>query len=154
MTPEAKTIPRVLVVDDEADILELLELALVRMGLEVVRASGVQQAKQRLDDGKFDLCLTDMRMPDGDGLEVVRYISERGLDVPVAVITAHGNLENAVAVLKAGAFDYLSKPVALDQLRTLVTSALRLPAGNAATAGVSSLLGNSPAMRQVRDLVE
>ena len=154
MSPEPKTIPRVLVVDDEADILELLELALVRMGLEVVRASGVNQAKQRLDAGKFDLCLTDMRMPDGDGLEVVRYISERGLDVPVAVITAHGNLENAVAVLKAGAFDYLSKPVALDQLRTLVNSVLRLPsAGVKGDAGEGVLLGHSPAMAQVRELI-
>jgi len=154
MSPETKAIPRVLVVDDEADILELLELALVRMGLEVVRASGVKQAKQRLDSGKFDLCLTDMRMPDGDGLEVVRYIAERRLDVPVAVITAHGNLENAVAVLKAGAFDYLSKPVALDQLRTLVTSALRLPVATAlAKEGEDSLLGNSPAMAQVRELI-
>jgi two-component system, NtrC family, response regulator PilR len=154
MNPE-KTIPRVLVVDDEEDILELLELALVRMGLEVVRASDVQQAKQCLNTGSFDLCLTDMRMPDGDGLEVVRYISERGMDVPVAVITAHGNLENAVAVLKAGAFDYLSKPVALDQLRTLVTSALRLPASNAHVqeAGEGTLLGNSPAMTQVRELI-
>ena len=151
MSSEQKHIPRVLVVDDEADILELLELALVRMGLEVVRASGVQQAKQRLNEGKFDLCLTDMRMPDGDGLEVVRHISERGLDVPVAVITAHGNLENAVAVLKAGAFDYLSKPVALDQLRTLVSSALRLPASNAkASESEGALLGHSPAMAQLR----
>jgi two-component system response regulator PilR (NtrC family) len=154
MSLEAKTIPRVLVVDDEADILELLELALVRMGLEVVRASGVQQARQCLDGGRFDLCLTDMRMPDGDGLEVVQYISDRGLDVPVAVITAHGNLENAVAALKAGAFDYLSKPVALDQLRTLVNSALRLPsADTVAKEGESSLLGNSPAMAQVRELI-
>jgi two-component system response regulator PilR (NtrC family) len=154
MSIEVKAIPRVLVVDDEADILELLELALVRMGLEVVRASGVQQAKQRLDTEKFNLCLTDMRMPDGEGMEVVRYIAERSLDVPVAVITAHGNLENAVAVLKAGAFDYLSKPVALDQLRTLVTSALKLPAVNVPTKeGESSLLGNSPAMAEVRELI-
>jgi len=154
MRTEARAAPRVLVVDDEADILELLELALVRMGLEVVRASGVQQAKRCLDTQGFDLCLTDMRMPDGEGLEVVRHITERGLDVPVAVITAHGNLENAVAVLKAGAFDYLSKPVALDQLRTLVTSALRLPATNVtAKEGERVLLGNSPAMAQVRDLI-
>ena len=131
MSHKLKNMPRVLVVDDEADILELLELTLVRMGLEVVRASGVGQAKECLDSNGFDLCLTDMRMPDGEGLEVVRYIADRGLDVPVAVITAHGNLENAVAVLKAGAFDYLSKPVALDQLRTLVNSALRLPIANA-----------------------
>jgi two-component system response regulator PilR (NtrC family) len=154
MSLETRAIPRVLVVDDEADILELLELALVRMGLEVVRASGVQQAKHCLDTQSFDLCLTDMRMPDGEGLEVVRHIAERRLDVPVAVITAHGNLENAVAVLKAGAFDYLSKPVALDQLRTLVASALRLPAANAqAKEGESRLLGSSPAMAQVRELI-
>ncbi len=154
MSPETRILPRVLVVDDEEDILELLELALVRMGLEVVRASGVQQARQRLDAGRFDLCLTDMRMPDGEGLEVVRHIAERGLDVPVAVITAHGSLENAVAVLKAGAFDYLSKPVALDQLRTLVTSALKLPAAAAPVReGERTLLGDSPAMTQVRDLI-
>ncbi|MBI4807673.1 MAG: sigma-54-dependent Fis family transcriptional regulator [Nitrosomonadales bacterium] len=154
MKREVKSIPRVLIVDDEADILELLELTLVRMGLEVVRAGGVQQARQSLDSGHFDLCLTDMRMPDGDGLEVVRHIAERGLDVPVAVITAHGNLENAVAVLKAGAFDYLSKPVALDQLRTLVTSALRLPAvASAVKNSERVLLGDSPAMEQVRELI-
>lgn len=154
MSLEVKTIPRVLVVDDEADILELLELALVRMGLEVVRANCVQQAKQRLSEGKFNLCLTDMRMPDGDGLEVVRYIADSALDVPVAVITAHGNLENAVAALKAGAFDYLSKPVALDQLRTLVTSALKLPATNVvAKEGERTLLGNSAAIAQVRELI-
>jgi two-component system, NtrC family, response regulator PilR len=154
MSPEIKALPRVLIVDDEADILELLELTLIRMGLEVVRANCVQQAKQRLDEQSFDLCLTDMRMPDGDGLEVVRHIGERRLDVPVAVITAHGNLENAVAVLKAGAFDYLSKPVALDQLRTLVTSALRLPGANAVTKeSERSLLGNSPAMTHVRELI-
>jgi two-component system response regulator PilR (NtrC family) len=93
-------------------------------------------------------------MPDGDGLDVVRYIAERRLDLPVAVITAHGNLENAVAVLKAGAFDYLSKPVALDQLRTLVASALRLPAADAmAKEGGGALLGNSPAMTHVRELI-
>ena len=154
MSLKSKKIPRVLIVDDEADILELLELTLVRMGLEVVRASGVKQAKERLDSESFDLCLTDMRMPDGEGLEVVRYIAERSLDVPVAVITAHGNLENAVAVLKAGAFDYLSKPVALDQLRTLVTSALRLPGQSEFKKGEESvLLGSSPAMAQVRELI-
>jgi two-component system response regulator PilR (NtrC family) len=154
MSPEVKVIPRVLVVDDEADIRELLELALVRMGLEVVQASGVQQAKRRLDSERFNLCLTDMRMPDGEGMEVVRHIAERRLDVPVAVITAHGNLENAVAVLKAGAFDYLSKPVALDQLRALVNSALKLPSANVPTKeGGNSLLGSSPAMEQVRELI-
>lgn len=154
MSHKIKGMPRVLVVDDEADILELLELTLVRMGLEVVRASGVGQAKGHLDSNRFDLCLTDMRMSDGEGLEVVRYIADRGLDVPVAVITAHGSLENAVAVLKAGAFDYLSKPVALDQLRTLVNSALRLPVTNELSHdGENALLGSSPAMAQVRELI-
>jgi len=154
MNHEVKNNPRVLVVDDEPDILELLELALTRMGLDVVRAGGVQQAKQQLDSGSFDLCLTDMRMPDGEGLEVVRHIATRNLDVPVAVITAHGNLENAVAALKAGAFDYLSKPVALDQLRTLVNSALRLPAADVAEKeGGRTLLGSSPAMAQARELI-
>jgi two-component system response regulator PilR (NtrC family) len=149
------TAPRVLLVDDEPDILELLELALLRMGLEVGRAGNVREARQQLDAAHYDLCLTDMRMPDGDGLEVVQYIAERNLDVPVAVITAHGNTENAVAALKAGAFDYLSKPVALDQLRALVKSALKLPQPREAVKpGGRGLLGSSPAMQRVRELIE
>src|SRR5512147_57631 len=119
--------PRVLVVDDEPDILELLELALLRMGLDVERAANVDEALRKLGSGRYDLCLTDMRMPDGEGLDIVRHIAAHNLDVPVAVITAHGNLDNAVAVLKAGAFDYLSKPVSLDQLRALIKAALKLP---------------------------
>ena len=145
---------RVLIVDDEPDILELLELALLRMGLEVTRAAGVAAAMQQLEAGKFSLCLTDMRMRDGSGLEIVRHITERNLDVPVAVITAHGNLENAVAALKAGAFDYLTKPVSLEQLRALVHSALRLPAcRNRSDGAEPGLLGDAPAMLQVRDLI-
>lgn len=148
--------PRVLVVDDEPDILELLELALVRMGLEVERAGNVHEALQLLGSQSFDLCLTDMRMPDGDGLEVVSYITEHCVDVPVAVITAHGNMENAISVLKAGAFDYLSKPVSLEQLRALVKSALKLPqaAVDEAPREVGrSLLGSSPAIVKVRELI-
>jgi two-component system response regulator PilR (NtrC family) len=152
---EKQRIPRVLLVDDEPDILELLELALIRMGLEVGRAGNVREACQQLDSTHFDLCLTDMRMPDGEGLELVRYIAERNLDVPVAVITAHGNTENAVAALKAGAFDYLSKPVALDQLRALVKSALKLPqAQDVASTDERILLGRSSAMQHVRDLID
>lgn len=144
-----------LVVDDEPDILELLELALLRMGLQVERASSVREAIQQLDDRHFDLCLTDMRLPDGDGMEVVRHIMERDMRVPVAVITAHGNMESAIAVLKAGAFDYLSKPVALEQLRALVKAALTLPQPSAPVrAGIRLLLGHSPAMEKVRDLIE
>ena len=114
----------VLVVDDEADIRELLELSLLRMGLEVESAQSVEEAKALLQSRSFDLCLTDMRLPDGEGLELVRFIGSDCKDVPVAVITAHGTAENAVAALKAGAFDYLTKPLSLVQLRTLVKSAL------------------------------
>lgn len=158
MSSEAKTsaqgIPRVLIVDDEPDILELLELTLLRMGLHVERAGNVREAKQQLDNNSYSLCLTDMRMPDGEGLDVVRYITEKNLDVPVAVITAHGNLDNAVAALKAGAFDYLSKPVALDQLRALVNAAINLPHSSAGEKkGERVLLGRSAAMEQVRELI-
>ncbi|MDE2118498.1 MAG: sigma-54-dependent Fis family transcriptional regulator [Betaproteobacteria bacterium] len=146
---------RVLVVDDEPDILELLELALVRMGLLVEHATNVREALQQIDSKHYDLCLTDMRLPDGDGLEVVRHIVARNMNLPVAVITAHGNMENAISVLKAGAFDYLSKPVALEQLRALVKAALKLPQPSAAVRdGVRTLLGRSPAMEKVRDLIE
>lgn len=149
-----QSIPRVLIVDDEPDILELLELTLLRMGLHVERASNVREALQRLDTNSYSLCLTDMRMPDGEGLDVVRYITEKNLDVPVAVITAHGNLDNAVTALKAGAFDYLSKPVALDQLRALVNAAINLPHSLAGEKkGERVLLGRSAAMEQVRELI-
>ncbi len=145
-------IPAVLVVDDEPDILELLEMALHKMGLEVDRAGNVREALAKLAAHRYDLCLTDMRMPDGDGLQIVQYIAQSNLDVPVAVITAHGNMENAIAALKAGAFDYLAKPVSLDQLRAMVRSALNLP--HAASSSGKMLLGTSPAMQKVRDLIE
>jgi two-component system response regulator PilR (NtrC family) len=154
MSSESQRLPRVLVVDDEPDILELLELTLLRMGLEVERASNVREAVHRLNTQQYNLCLTDMRMPDGEGLEIVKYITQHNLDVPVAVITAHGNLENAVVALKAGAFDYLSKPVALDQLRALVNAALSLPVISAgAKKGERVLIGHSHAMEQVRELI-
>jgi two-component system response regulator PilR (NtrC family) len=145
--------PKVLVVDDEPDLLELLELTLSRMGLDTTRAETVGEAIRLLDKEPFDLCLTDMRLPDGEGLRVVEHINQKGLDVPVAVITAFGSAENAVAALKAGAFDYLAKPVALEQLRALVKQALKVPDKPLAPAGYQ-LLGDSPAMQQVRDLIE
>ncbi|MGA7749985.1 MAG: sigma-54 dependent transcriptional regulator [Gallionella sp.] len=141
----------VLLVDDEPDILELLELALRKMGLEVDKAGNVQEALAFLAARRYDLCLTDMRLPDGDGLQVVKHIAQHNLDVPVAVITAHGNMENAVTALKAGAFDYLSKPVSLEQLRALVKSVLSLP--QAGPADDKMLLGISPAMQKVRELI-
>jgi len=141
----------VLLVDDEPDILELLELALRKMGLDVDKAENVRDALTALNSRRYDLCLTDMRLPDGDGLQVVRDIAQRNLDVPVAVITAHGNMENAVNALKSGAFEYLSKPVSLEQLRALVKSALNLP--KTEVPGDGKLFGSSPAMQKARDMI-
>ncbi|MBC7624529.1 MAG: sigma-54-dependent Fis family transcriptional regulator [Aeromicrobium sp.] len=118
---------RVLVVDDEADIRELVVLTLMRMGIEADSADTCAHAKSRLAERSYDLCLTDMRLPDGDGLMVLSHIAEKYGNTPVAVITAFGSTENAVAALKAGAFDYLAKPIQLKQLREVVTSALNLP---------------------------
>ncbi|MDO5103280.1 MAG: sigma-54 dependent transcriptional regulator [Lautropia sp.] len=158
---------RVLVVDDEESLRELLELTLVGMGLDVDLAADLASARKLLGAQRYSLCLTDMRLPDGNGLDLVRQISESLPDTPVAVITAYGSAENAVAALKAGAFDYLAKPVGLDALRTLVRSALKQPQPSAGVdrgAAVSSvpapppkgqtLQGLSPAIVQVRASIE
>src|SRR2546421_7734622 len=151
--PRERGQPKVLVVDDEPDLLELLELTLSRMGLDTTRAQSVAEAIKTLDNQAFDLCLTDMRLPDGEGLRVVEHITEKGLDVPVAVITAFCSAENAVAALKAGAFDYLSKPVALEQLRALVKQALKVPEKPQASTSYQ-LLGESAAMQLVRGMID
>lgn len=147
-------LPKVLVIDDEADIRELIDLTLMRMGLATVCVGSVSEAFCALSEESFQLCLTDMRLPDGDGLEVVRQIGEKWPQMPVAVITAYGSAENAVAALKAGAFDYLAKPVGLEQLRALVKSALRLPGGGEDSVTRHSLVGDSGSMQQVRALIE
>ena len=154
--PERRTAARsatVLVVDDEPDIRELLELTLAKMGLGVDSVESIAEAKERLKSERYDLCLTDMRLGDGEGLELVRHIAALGTDLPVAVITAYGSAENAVAALKAGAFDYVSKPVGLEQLRALVKSALSLPERADAAPEERELLGNSAPLAQVRSLV-
>jgi two-component system response regulator PilR (NtrC family) len=143
---------KVLVVDDEPDIRELLELTLTKMGLGVESVGSIAEAKERLKAERYDLCLTDMRLGDGEGLELVRHIAGLGADLPVAVITAHGSAENAVAALKAGAFDYVSKPVGLEQLRALVNSALSLP-DRTEPVGGRQLLGASAPLAQARDLI-
>ena len=147
---------QVLVVDDEPDIRELLELTLLRMGLGCSSAGTLAEARQLLEEGRYQLCLTDMRLPDGEGVALVAYINEHCPDLPVAVITAHGSAENAVQALKAGAFDYLAKPVSLEQLRTLVKSAINLPAADdRGTAEASQvLLGSAPALQQARSMIE
>ncbi|OZA11650.1 MAG: sigma-54-dependent Fis family transcriptional regulator [Hydrogenophilales bacterium 17-62-8] len=142
--------PRILLVDDEPDLLDLMELTLVKMGLETDRATSVAEARAQLARNAYDLCLTDMRLPDGEGLEVVALASALPLPVPVAVITAFGNAGNAVAALKAGAFDYLAKPVALDQLRALVKSALNVPGTAQADDPARDLIGQSAAMQDIR----
>ena len=148
------TRPHILIVDDEPDLLELLELTLLKMGLDVTRATSVASAREQLLKRKYDLCLTDMKMPDGSGMHVVEFIASRKLDIPVAVMTAYASTENAVAALKAGAFDYLHKPVSLDDLRSLVKSALKVPDSDGPSASLSQrLLGQSTAMAHVRGLI-
>jgi two-component system response regulator PilR (NtrC family) len=151
----------VLIVDDEADIRELLVLTLSRMGVDADSAATFREAQQALKDRPYDLCLTDMRLPDGDGLMVLRHIAEHHGNTPVAVITAYGSTENAVAALKAGAFDYLAKPIKLEQLRPLVISALKLPkpaqsrrvATGETQPGIPRLLGESPAIQRAREMI-
>jgi len=152
----------VLIVDDEADIRELLVLTLSRMGVDADSASTIQEAKQALQARAYDLCLTDMRLPDGDGLELLRHIAEHFGNTPVAVITAYGSTENAVAALKAGAFDYLAKPIKLEQLRPLVMSALKLPRptqqrrasiGETSPPGGPRLLGESAPIAKAREMI-
>ncbi len=167
--------PTVLVVDDEPDLLDLVSMTLSRMQLEVRTAPDLATARRLLAAERFALCLTDMRLPDGDGLELVRLVQERHASLPIAVITAHGNVEVAVRALKLGAFDFVSKPLDLALLRKLVTSALRLSEGTGsatsareATAAAADLpadlpadllassqrlLGGSQPMLQLRDLI-
>jgi len=149
--------PVVLVVDDEPDLLELVSLTLGRMNLRTRTASDLESARRLLKAERFDLCLTDMRLPDGDGLDLVGWIQEHRASVPVAVITAHGNVESAVRALKLGAFDFVSKPLDLGVLRKLVGSAIRLGAapGDDTTASLRGprLLGSSAAMEQLREMI-
>ncbi|MFO8005888.1 sigma-54-dependent transcriptional regulator [Thioalkalivibrio sp.] len=156
------SIKQVLVVDDEPDICELLGITLQRMGIEAVTTTRLSGALALLDQQSFDLCLTDMRMPDGDGLELVQHIQRHCPELPVAVITAHGSVDTAVRALQMGAFDFVTKPVNLPLLRRLVDNALRLerPSVQASIAqatapddGNSPLLGQSQAMRQLRATV-
>jgi len=141
-----------LVVDDEPDIRELLELTLGRMNIDTYAAETVTQARALLLKHHFDICLTDMRLPDGNGVELVQHIQQFNPDLPVAVITAYGNMETAITALKAGAFDFVSKPIELQVLRNLVSTALKLsdrpvPAPRASSL---TLLGDSPAMMTTR----
>ncbi|MBT8074500.1 MAG: sigma-54-dependent Fis family transcriptional regulator [Xanthomonadales bacterium] len=156
----------VLVIDDEPDIRELLDLTLSRMGLTVTTAEDLAEARRALAMGKFSFCLTDMRLPDGNGLDLVREIVRDHPQLPAAVITAHGRVEDAVTALKIGAFDFVSKPVDLSILRKLVNTALKLRTEESETAGpdeqddspfaddmMDRLTGNSEAIRKCKDMI-
>jgi len=151
--------PQALIVDDEADIRELVEITLARMSIETFAVANIKDARKALSEKRFDLCLTDMRLPDGDGLELVEHISERHPHCPVAVITAYGSAESAVASLKAGAFDFVSKPIDVAGLRALISQALKLAGlDNDAPPHPSleaspRLIGDTPVMKQLRETI-
>ena len=146
--------PLALVVDDEPDIRELLTITLQRMDIDSRACGDIATAKAQLRGGDFQLCLTDMRLPDGDGLDLVAWMQASGLRTPVAVITAHGNVETAVRALKSGAFDFISKPLDLANLRKLVANALKLSSVEpAAPAGRARLLGESAPMQKLREMI-
>jgi two-component system response regulator PilR (NtrC family) len=144
--------PLALVIDDEPDICELLSLTLGRMDIDTRTAADVSSAKALLGSTRFDLCLTDMRLPDGDGLELVEWMQAHAAGVPVAVITAHGNVETAVQALKLGAFDFISKPLDLNNLRNIVENALRVQRHKQAKG--SGLIGDSAPMQKLREMVD
>jgi len=146
--------PTALVVDDEPDICELLSITLDRMDIATRTCNDVASAKLSLGQQAYDLCLTDMRLPDGDGLELVEWMQQEAPGTPVAVITAHGSVETAVKALKVGAFDFVSKPLDLNDLRKLVTAALKLRGVSPPKGSMTpDLIGRSPAMERVRALI-
>ncbi|HMK86349.1 MAG TPA: sigma-54 dependent transcriptional regulator [Steroidobacteraceae bacterium] len=147
--------PAVLVVDDEPDLCELLSITLERMDLAPSTAPSVAIAQRMLKSERFDLCLTDMQLPDGDGLDLVKWIQQYAPSVPVAVITAHGNMETAVRALKLGAFDFVSKPLDLAGLRKLVATAIKLSDTTDSDTSVFGprLLGASSAMQHLREMI-
>ncbi|MCK0107281.1 sigma-54 dependent transcriptional regulator [Marinobacter sp. S0848L] len=144
-----------LIVDDEPDIRSLLEITLVRMGITTYTAADLASARAILDEHKPQLCLTDMNLPDGNGIELVQWIQQHSPSTPVAVITAYGSMDTAIESLKAGAFDFVSKPVELPRLRELVNSALKLSEPKTETTAEADnpglLLGNSPELRKLRN---
>lgn len=151
----------VLIIDDEPDIRELLEITLLRMGLDTVTAGNVQDALEKIEQYQPNLCLTDMKLPDGNGIDIVRHLQKHHPHIPVAVITAFGSMDTAVEALKAGAYDFVSKPVELPKLRDLIQTALRLSAGKnqhpqtdtGETEDTDHILGNSIAMQRLKSTI-
>ena len=141
----------VLIIDDEPDIRELLEITLNRMDINCACVSDLASAKKALDNESFDLCLTDMRLPDGNGVEFVSYFQNKFPNIPIAVITAHGNMETAIQALKSGAFDFITKPVDLTVFRSLVTDALNLSIRKVRSE--KNLVGESEAIKRIRETI-
>jgi two-component system response regulator PilR (NtrC family) len=144
---------RVLVIDDEVDICDLLKMTLERMKLVVSTANNLTEARKLLSRESFDLCLTDLKLPDGNGLDLVADIQRNYAQLPVAVITAHGNMDTAITALKSGAFDFISKPIDLHHLRSIVESALKLSASSTDRRSRNTLLGESPQMCEIRSKI-
>lgn len=146
---------KALIIDDEPDILELLTITLSRMGIQTVSAKSVTEAVSLLNSDSFDFCLTDLKLPDGEGTDIVDYIQDQGLDTPIAVITAHGDMDTAVYALKIGAFDFVSKPLHLQKLRDLVHTALKLKGFNPEKSKSHNdlLLGESSQISQLRNTI-
>ncbi len=145
--------PQALIIDDEADIRELIEITLGRMGLRTHSAADLGEAKALLETQSFDLCFTDMRLPDGTGIDLIKHIQLEYPGIPVAVITAYGNAEVAVESLKAGAFDFIAKPIQLSILRKLVDAALKLRSVNEQSDD-GGLLGKAPAIEELRQMID
>ncbi|MFK8054161.1 MAG: sigma-54-dependent transcriptional regulator [Woeseiaceae bacterium] len=142
---------KILIVDDEPDIRELLSMTVSAMNVQPVEAASLAAAERAMRETSFDLCLTDMRLPDGDGLDLVSHIQQKHPGLPVAVITAHGSVEAAVTALKNGAFDFLSKPLDIRNLRNIIATALQIDADVSEQSTV--LLGESAVMHNVRDVI-
>ena len=146
--------PTCLIVDDDPNISEFIAINLEKMGIKTDCSETVADAKHLIAHRHFDLCLTDMRLPDGNGLDLVKHIGFQHAGLPIAIMTAFANTDNAVSALKAGAFDYLSKPIELQQLQALVRAALKFGQAAEQRNAKISLLGNSSAMEQVRLTLE
>jgi two-component system response regulator PilR (NtrC family) len=146
---------RVLIIDDEPDLCELITMTLTKMNCISHSAFSFRQATDILEKESFDLCLTDMQLPDGNGLDLIKHLQKKFPNTAVAVITAHGNMDSAITALKYGAFDFVSKPIDIQILRNLVNTASKL---NAVEKPIShennQLIGNSPCMRQVQALIQ
>lgn len=146
---------KALIVDDEPDIRELLDITLSRMNIDTDSAANLDQARKLLGSNRYSLCLTDMKLPDGNGIDLVKYIQKHSPDMPVAVLTAHGNMDIAISSMKAGAFDFVSKPIELERLRSLVNTALKLESsGISETSSQVNIAGKSAGIESLRKKIK